>query len=451
MTKVALVSIGTRGDIQPFVCLGHALAGRSHEVEMTASRNGKSMVIAAGLEYRALPVDIQAMLRTERAQQMLAAGRITAFLRWYYSELEAYADDLHRAMLEATESVDLIVCGVFAEAACRAIGKARGVPVVPIHLMPHTSSPTYPSTLLPQRSFGGLTRTRFAHELPLRMSWRLARRNLVTLHRELELPPPTWRFWMEGYRGYSPCLLGYSQTLFPTPGDWPARLHPVGFLQPAPSLREQLGGDGITAELEAWLAAGTPPVFFGFGSMPVIEPEAMLRTIRVTLADLGMRGILAAGWSKIETATDESLFVLNEVDHASLLPHCAAAVHHGGAGTTAASLAARIPILICSVFADQPFWGNRLRTLGAGETLPFTKLDHRRLTEGLHAILNPTVAARARELGRQMTSEDGVSAAVSYLERTHLGSGSPTDSSAHEKQYRYRDSNPGFRTENPAS
>lgn len=417
MKKIALVALGTRGDTQPHVCLGRALADRGHEVELIIPRNGEQMVKAAGLRFRALPCDVQAMLRTEQAERMLASGRITTFFRWYFKEQEAFMAELQQVVLEATESVDLIVCGIFLEVLCRAIGKARGIPAVPIHLFPHAPSRTYTSALLPQRSLGPLTRTRFAHELPSRMSWRLGREDLAAVHRKLDLAPPTWRFWTDGYSGRVPSLEGYSQALFAAPADWPPGLRPLGFLQPWPELRAQFGDVGIPAELGSWLEAGPPPVFFGFGSMPVLDPGAMLDTIRATLNNLGARGIVAAGWSELNEAGDESLFIVDEVDHQSLLPRCAAAVHHGGAGTTAASLTAGTPTLICSVLADQPFWGARCRSLGIGDTLPFTKLDTRRLTEDLRTVLDPQVSVRAKEVGARLAEEDGVGAAVAYLER----------------------------------
>ena len=416
MKKVLCATLGTRGDVQPFVCVGKALADRGHDVELMVPRNGEGMVRAAGLRLRTLPCDVQAMLRSEEAESMLASGRITTFFRWYYKQQEAFAEEMWKVALEASESVDLIVCGAFLDAGCRAIGKARDIPVLPVHLFPHASSRTYASALLPQRNLGPLARTRFVHELPLRPAWRLGREDLTALHRELGLAPPSWRFWMDGFSGRVPSLQCYSQALFPRPADWLPSLQPAGFLQPWPELRARFGDVGIPAELESWLEAGPPPVFLGFGSMPVLDHEAMLGAVRTALDALGMRGILAVGWSELSAAGDEKLFVIDEVNHQNLLPRCAAAVHHGGAGTTAASLAAGVPTLICSVMADQPFWGARCRRLGIGETMPFPKLDARRLTDGLRTVLDPQVATRARAVGRRLAGEDGVGAAIERIE-----------------------------------
>ncbi len=170
----------------------------------------------------------------------------------------------------------------------------------------------------------------------------------------------------------------------------------------------------MPSELDDWLQAGSPPVFLGFGSMPVLDGENLLHTIRATLAELGVRGILAAGWSELDTVGDDTLFVTGEVDHQSLLPRCAAAVHHGGAGTTHASLAAGTPTLVCSVFWDQSFWGAQCRRVGA--TFPFARLNARRLTSGLREVLDKQVDVRAKEVARRMGEEDGIGVAVSHLE-----------------------------------
>jgi UDP:flavonoid glycosyltransferase YjiC (YdhE family) len=148
----------------------------------------------------------------------------------------------------------------------------------------------------------------------------------------------------------------------------------------------------------------------------VLDDAAMLGTIRAALARLGVRGILAAGWSELSGGGDDSLYVIDQVDHDSLLPRCSAAVHAGGSGTTAASAAAGTPTLVCSVWWDQPFWGARCRALGIGDTFAFTKLDTRRLVEGLRAVLRPEVAVRAKEVARRMADEDGVATAVAVLE-----------------------------------
>jgi sterol 3beta-glucosyltransferase len=412
--KIAALAYGTRGDVQPIVCLGRALADKGHEVEVIAPRDGADMVGAAGLPFRALPCDFQSLLLAPTAQRMLATGNINAMTRWFRKEEERFETELHQTLLAATDSVDLIVSTVVLAARCRAIAKARRIAFVPIYLTPHVSSRTYASIFVTQRNLRALNR--LSHTLAHHVIWRSQRDPLAALHRKVGLPPPTKREWSCAFVGEAPALLAYSEALFPTPHDWPEWLQTVGFFKPSSDLRAHIGVSGIPPELEDWLAAGPPPVFLGFGSMPVLDERAMLQTIREALAALGVRGILAAGWSELGAAGDGTLYVVDEVDHTSLLPRCAAAVHHGGAGTIAASAGAGLPTLVCSVWWDQPFWGARCRKLGIGDTFPFAKFDTRRLVNGLRTALRPEVAKRAGELGRYMGNEDGVSDAVARLE-----------------------------------
>jgi UDP:flavonoid glycosyltransferase YjiC (YdhE family) len=415
--RIALATYGTRGDTQPIVCLGRALAERGHEVEVVAPRNEVGMAQAAGLRSKALPFDFQAMLRAEPAQRMLANGRINALLRWLADQEERYDSALRQTLMATAESVDLIVCTAALVPRCRAVAEAYGVALVPLHLAPPHSSRTYPAfALSPSRNLGPLNRA--SHRLFIYGWWRAQRGFLAALHSELGLPSPTYsRLWRD-YSGQHPALLGYSPTLFAPPQDWPDRLHTVGCLRPSPELRAEIAESGLPVDLEDWLASGPPPVYLGFGSMPVLDDAAMLGTIRAALARLGVRGVLAAGWSELSAGGgDDSLYVVDQVDHDSLLPRCSAAVHAGGSGTTAASAAAGTPTLICSVWWDQPFWGARCRALGIGDTFPFTKLDVHRLVEGLRTVLRPEVAVRAKEVARRMADEDGVASAVAVIEQ----------------------------------
>ncbi len=427
LVRVALVTLGSRGDVQPFVCLARALADRGHEVRVVAPRSGEEMARAADVPFRALPLDMQAIKRAEPAQRMLADGRITAFLRWYQNEEKAFVVDLRRSLISETESVEVIVSHPLVADRCAAIATARQIAHLPLHLTPFIPSRSFPSVAVTQRGrwrgLGPLNRV--SHQLVLEMVWRAHRDEVSAMRQELGVPPASRLMMRTVARGEVPCLLGYSQTLFPTPTDWPSSAHPAGFLEPWPALRARLGEHGIPPELDDWLQAGSPPVFLGFGSTPVLDGAGHLRMIRATLADLGVRGILAVGWSELDVGSDDRLFVIDEVDHQSLLPQCAAAVHHGGAGTTHASLAAGTPTLICSVFADQPFWGAQCKRLGVGATFPFARLDAKRLTNGLRAVLDTRVAARARDVARRMAGEDGIGAAVAHLEH---GLGAPSSS-----------------------
>jgi len=413
--KVTLVAYGTRGDVQPFVCLGAELAERGHRVRLLTPRNGAAMARGAGLDTVELPLDVQQMMTAPPAQRMLAAGRISAFFRWLHREEQGYLDALREALIEGTRDAETIVCHPLVEDRCAALAEARGVPLLAVHVFPILPTRRAPSAFIAQRDLGVLNRA--THALMLGMLWRFSRGEVARLRLELGLPGARCSHSRAIARGQAPVLLAYSPLLAPAPDDWAPGLRPTGALTPSPRMRQSFGEAGLPPELEDWLQAGAAPVFLGFGSMPVLEVEPFLLMIRRTLRKLGLRAVLGAGWSELGDARDEQIFSLAGVDHQSLLPRCAGAVHHGGAGTVHASLAAGTPTLVCSVFADQPYWGRRCRALGVGETFPFKRLDERRLSAGLERLLEPSTRAAAHDLARRMGEERPLAAAVAMVEQ----------------------------------
>jgi sterol 3beta-glucosyltransferase len=202
-------------------------------------------------------------------------------------------------------------------------------------------------------------------------------------------------------------LHAYSPSISPPSREYEKEMPVVGAINMPDALRARLGEDQRDASLVQWLAAGSPPVFFGMGSMPVEDPLAMLKMIAQIVKALNVRAIVGAGWSKF-TGADEfgpNLKIVGAVDHAWLFPQCKAAVHHGGAGTVHAVVGAGLPSLVASVFADQPYWGTQLTRLGAGQHVPFARLNRRSLESGLAAVLDPTCVERAAELGQRVRAE----------------------------------------------
>ena len=186
--RVALVSYGTRGDVQPFVCLGRALADAGHTVEVTASLDGERMVRAAGLPFRPLALDAKEMLGAEEARRMLADGRMRAFFRWLEDAEKPFWERNRRVLIELSGDVDVIVCGVLMTARCAAVAEARGIPLVHVHLCPTAPSRSYMPTMLPQRSLGPANG--IAHNLPMWTFYRSQREDLAQLPTSSACPLP---------------------------------------------------------------------------------------------------------------------------------------------------------------------------------------------------------------------------------------------------------------------
>jgi UDP:flavonoid glycosyltransferase YjiC (YdhE family) len=139
--------------------------------------------------------------------------------------------------------------------------------------------------------------------------------------------------------------------------------------------------------------------------------------VRQALDQTGNRGIILSGWSQVKSPSSEQIIYLDAVAHDRLLPHCKMIIHHGGAGTTSAGLRAGIPNVIIPFTADQPFWGRRVHTVGAGPVpIPVKKLSTQRLVQAIREAETGVCREQAQSSGQKVRSEDGVGKAIGLIE-----------------------------------
>jgi sterol 3beta-glucosyltransferase len=158
--------------------------------------------------------------------------------------------------------------------------------------------------------------------------------------------------------------------------------------------------------------------------MVAANASMVIKTIVDTVQQCGVRAVICSGWSAVDAKKEGmggdsgAIFYCSRVPHSWLFPRCAGVVHHGGVGTTAAGLRAGVPTAICSMFADQPFWGMHVHSIGVGAPLlEFKDLTTERLTKSIRFIQNPQVVAKAKALGLRMREEgDGVASAVEAID-----------------------------------
>jgi len=422
--KITLVGYGSRGDVQPYACLGWELRKRGHEVRLCAPLNMRGFVERLGFEYFPIPFDGQQLLSGPEAQRMLAKGDFGAFMKWLDAESKKFRQELFEVLFAAAEGADAIVSHALIDDLIAALGTRFQVPIIPFHLYPLVPSSEYPAFPLTNRSLGPLNR--LTHWLVDLVFWRGTKEATNEYRAWLGLPAAKRPYTHQVEEEKLPGVLSYSPLLFPRPRDWWDEVLTCPGIAIPPQMREALGESGLDAELEAWLSAGPPPVYLGFGSIPVLEPRVMLTEVRRVLERLELRAVISAGWSEVNGASDERIQFVGTVDHDALFPRCRAAVHHGGAGTTYATLRGGIPTLICAVFADQPLWGSRLEKLGIGATFRFQKWSEERFEKGLRTLLRPEVIEAAREVGVRARMEDGLSAVTDAILRAAQNSPPPS-------------------------
>ena len=157
-------------------------------------------------------------------------------------------------------------------------------------------------------------------------------------------------------------------------------------------------------EVASWIAAGTPPICFGFGSIPVASPADMIAMIAAACAQLGERALVCAAATDFSNVPHfDHVKVVGTMNYATVFPSCRAVVHHGGAGTTAAGLRAGVPTLILWMADVQVVWGAAVKRLKVGTSRRFSTATEKSLVADLRTILAPQYVARAREVAARMT------------------------------------------------
>ena len=207
----------------------------------------------------------------------------------------------------------------------------------------------------------------------------------------------------------------WSPGLVPKPKDWGSHIDVSGFIFREPPYYEP------PQELVKFLKEGAPPVYIGFGSIVVDQPEVLLRTVIVAARRIGVRAIISSGWSKFKSEeVSKDIFFVGDCPHEWLFQHVTAVVHHGGAGTTAAGLLNGRPTTIVTFFGDQQFWGERIAAAGAGpHPIPHKSLNVSNLEAAVRLCLKQETVEAAQRIAQQMRTENGVQAAAASFYR-HL-------------------------------
>ncbi len=401
---IRLLALGTQGDVQPCIALGLGLQQVGYEVSVGTTRDFKAFVESFGLKCMASERDVHSLVMGQGGKR--PRGRKA---KW----------DFFRLLLDETfklsQGADLLVYGPALIFSAPHVAEKLKVPAIPALLQPFmTPTRDFPAVGTPYLPLGG-GYNRFTYDLLDSFLW-LFLRGQINKWRvsELGLPPcPQPGIFTPLRSADIPTLYGFSSYVLPKPAEWGQNVHVTGYwFLPASAWQPSVA-------LTQFLDAGPAPVYVGFGSMAGRDPVHTARIVFEAVQKAGVRAIVAAGWGGL-AASDlpSNVFALESAPHDWLFPRMAAAVHHGGAGTTAASLRAGIPTLVIPFKSDQPFWGKRVALAGAGpQPVPHRQLTVERLAQALILMQDESMRSRAEVLGRQIRSEDGVASAVQVIQQ----------------------------------
>jgi len=414
--NIVILSMGTRGDLQPSLALGKTLQARGHSVRIYAGNNFKSWIEHHGLEALPSGTDSRKKMEGELGRQLVSNSHSVLKQAWIWRKM---AGDLNfssvRNLLGRCRDCDLFISDATTESFAIAISEIIGAQHIRL-----LYQPSFTVSRSGDVTFGAPMPGRehainylYSKYVSVPALWKTSETAVNRFRRENNLRTLSHGEYSR-VREARLTLLGYSKYIVPRPNDWPSNFHTTGYW-----FLDEMDQWQPPQALVDFLDAGAPPVYIGFGSM--VTPDAQnVAQIAIKAAEkLGKRVLLAAGWAGLRVDDlPPHVFQIDTAPHQWLFPRVAAAVHHGGAGTTAAALRAGVPNIIVPHFGDQQFWGWRIRTLGLGPApIPRHKLDIPNLSRAMEqATEDKAMRQQALRIGKLISEENGVETAVDLIE-----------------------------------
>jgi vancomycin aglycone glucosyltransferase len=384
--KIVVAGYGSRGDVEPCVAVGRELLRRGHEVRMAVPPHMLGFVESAGLAAVAYGPDspeVEGFRRhLSKIQNPISkVHQVTEHMIQVWAEKGA-------TLTALAAGADLLVAGITEQGLAANVADYYGIPLAALHFYP-----------LRALELGWL-------------DWRITKEAENVQRRALGLPdvtePSTRPLEIQAYDE-----LGLSELT----AEW---VESDGRRPFVGTLTLELPTDADEKVL-SWIAEGTPPIYFGFGSMRITSPADTVAMISAACTQLGERALIYSGTTDLtHIARFDNVKLVDALNYAAVLPACRAVVHHGGSGHTAAGLRAGIPTLILfAVWLDQPIWATAVKQLEVGSARSFSETTQESLVADLRSILTPHHVTRAREVATQMTkSAESVASAADLLEQS---------------------------------
>ncbi|KAH7321377.1 family 1 glycosyltransferase [Stachybotrys elegans] len=441
--NVVIQIVGSRGDVQPFVALGKVLKDTyGHRVRVATHATFQQFVEENGLEFFCIggdPAELMAFMVKHPGLMpgfdALTSGEVTKrrkgiadmLLGCWRSCIEAGNGlgpppkphgrdeplDLHAGLPGDENEEPFVADAIIANPPSFAhvhVAEKLGIPLHMMFTMPWSPTRAFPHPLANVQSSNvdDVMTNYMTYTLVEMMTWQ-GLGDVINRFRDRVLDlPPLALLWAPGLVNrlkisYTYC---WSPALIPKPKDWGNNIDISGFF-----FLDLASSYTPPPDLAAFLDAGEPPVYIGFGSIVVDDPNAMTRMIFDAIRASGVRALVSKGWGGLgadELGVPEGVFMLGNVPHDWLFQRVSCVVHHGGAGTTAAGIKAGKPTVVVPFFGDQPFWGAMIAKAKAGpDPVPYKSLTAEKLAESITFCLQQDTSARARDLGQRIREEKG--------------------------------------------
>ncbi|MDR0245453.1 MAG: glycosyltransferase [Burkholderia sp.] len=405
--KLVIATYGTEGDTRPLAALGRALQDAGHEVRLLADAATLGAAAALGVPSAPLSGDIRRAIAPDGAlaDAVRRRGGFNDTSKALAAIANANTAAWMREVADASDGCDAILVSGLASFVGLSVAEYRRVPAIGAGMIPITPTAGFASPFLPP---GKVPRwlNRASHRFVNALLWQAFRQSTNAARASVCGLPPRKHVWTD-----HPMLYGVSPALLSGPADWPPNVQACG------QWRIDAHAWAPPPELSAFLEAGDPPVYIGFGSMAGFDRAAMVDALTHALA--GRRALFYPGWSGIDASMlPAHVRVIGDTPHDGLFPRVSMAIHHGGSGTTHSAARAGIPSVVVPFAGDQCFWANRLQRLGVADApVAGRRVEAAALARAIAFAERGETKARATALGARIAQEDGLTLAVSAIER----------------------------------
>ena len=408
--RITLLTYGSRGDVEPFVALGVGFMRAGHSVRLAAPVVFEQLVSSHGIDFIGLPGDPDGLVQDLVDK---AGKNYVRMIRVMSKFVVPIAVGVLDQVQIACENTDIIIHSFLLTTTGHELARENGIHDFSAQFFPvFSTTAEFPGVVFPDLPLGNIYR-RLTHEFITQTFWQGSR----VLYRWVRRSNPHLPLLTEWpFSGRSdprtPILYAFSPSVLPRPADWGEDVHVTGYWftddpdwHPPQTLLD-------------FLDSGSKPIAIAFGSTSTRNPERMADILLEALAMSGQRGVIVGAGNQFRQLPRD-VFRIDYAPYYWLFPRMSAVVHHGGAGTTGAGLLAGVPNIITPFTSDQPFWGHRVHSLGAGpKPLPAKKLTAQALAESIiGAVDDQKMRARAKAIGERIRVDDGVLRAIDIVLR----------------------------------
>ncbi len=421
--KITILTIGTRGDIHPFVALGNGLREAGFEVKMATHEEFKPLVNSYGLDFAPVIGSVASSLRTDRIKESIdKGGKNREFFNSIIQEATHHFEEALLNFKDACEGAEIIITSPFSLHIANYLTDHFKVPLIFCSVNPAGPTTEFHHVLSdppkgPKAARSAYNKT--THKIFTEIVWRYIKAELKPTWNNVmpnKLKFPTLDPLAAAFKKKLPLILyAYSPAVLPKPKDWSILQHVTGYWW-LPTDEEYVP----PSPLKEFVESGEKQLYIGFGSMTNPKDNMLATIFMPAVKALGQKAVVLDDGSDLsEFKDDKDIFLIKRADFNWLFPRMKAVVHHGGVGTTGIGLRTGTPTLTVTFIPDQRFWGWRLSEMGAmPKPIPRKGITYEIFHDKLKELINnPSYKNITEELSFQINKENGVKNAVELVQQ----------------------------------